>query len=518
MRALASWAGRDVLDIGCGTGFHLPRFAETRRVGDRRRAAPRPGRARPAAYPPARRTSPCCQGTAQALPLPDASVDVVHARWAYFFGPGCEPGLAELDRVVRRGGTAFVIDNDPTRSTFGGWFRRGYPKSTPTRSSGSGRPHGWTRDAGRHRAGLRLPRGPRGGRADRVRRADVADAVLAGHEGTEVDYAVNLWWQALLTARRSPTADDERRAGAADAARLHERLVGPSRRGAAHPTSSTATCSSGWRTEVSPGGTTWAARESSKPTTATSLAGSQAAVGAGCAARPSPGCRTRRRTPVGRASSSSSAEASRPDGDGVLDPDGEPGGRQAALVHGARSSRSAGPRRSGSPCASRSRRSAGGPRSSRWSVASSAPAAPSTSTHAWRGLRLVPGPAEGDERRPALLEPGGLRVAGVGVGHHEGVHGGRAQQVVVPGDRVVGVAGEQQHVVAGARRRSRPASARSGPSARWRCPPARARTAARSGARSGCAGCGRPGWASSRARRSPPAPGRGCRRAAGRGC
>ena len=35
-------------------------------------------------------------GAAQALPLPDASVDVAAARWAYFFGPGCEPGLAEL--------------------------------------------------------------------------------------------------------------------------------------------------------------------------------------------------------------------------------------------------------------------------------------------------------------------------------------------------------------------------------------------------------------------------------------
>ncbi len=34
--------------------------------------------------------------TAQDLPLPDASVDVAVARWAYFFGPGCEPGLREL--------------------------------------------------------------------------------------------------------------------------------------------------------------------------------------------------------------------------------------------------------------------------------------------------------------------------------------------------------------------------------------------------------------------------------------
>ena len=54
----------------------------------------------------------------------------MHARWASFFGPGpgCEPGLAELDRVLRRGGTAFVIDNDASRSTFGAWFRRSLPR------------------------------------------------------------------------------------------------------------------------------------------------------------------------------------------------------------------------------------------------------------------------------------------------------------------------------------------------------------------------------------------------------
>ena len=86
------------------------------------------------------------QGTAQALPLPDASVDVVHARWAYFFGPGCEPGLAELDRVVRRGGVALVVDNDPTRSTFGAWFRRGYPDlSTRSVVERFWSTHGWTR-------------------------------------------------------------------------------------------------------------------------------------------------------------------------------------------------------------------------------------------------------------------------------------------------------------------------------------------------------------------------------------
>src|SRR3954467_6174836 len=29
MRAIRDWAGATVLDLGCGTGFHLPRFAAT---------------------------------------------------------------------------------------------------------------------------------------------------------------------------------------------------------------------------------------------------------------------------------------------------------------------------------------------------------------------------------------------------------------------------------------------------------------------------------------------------------
>ena len=129
------------------------------------------------------------------MPLPDASVDVVQARWAYFFGPGCEPGLAELDRVVRRGGTAFVIDNDGTRSTFGRWFRRGYPHlPSPDEVERFWSVRGWTRvpvDIGwafDTRADL-----------EQVVRiefdAATAAAILAEHPGTEVDYAVNLWWR-----------------------------------------------------------------------------------------------------------------------------------------------------------------------------------------------------------------------------------------------------------------------------------------------------------------------------------
>jgi SAM-dependent methyltransferase len=192
MSGLADWAGRDVLDIGCGTGFHLPRFAETATAVTG--VEPHPdlvalARRRTRALP----SVTVLQGTAQSLPLRDASVDVVQARWAYFFGPGCEPGLAELDRVVRRGGVALVVDNDPTRSTFGTWFRRGYPKlPDPVVVERFWSTRGWQRTP--VDMGWRFS-----SRADleavvRIEfDATTADAILAEHQGVEVDYAVNVW-------------------------------------------------------------------------------------------------------------------------------------------------------------------------------------------------------------------------------------------------------------------------------------------------------------------------------------
>ena len=197
MQSMAPWEGRDLLDIGCGTGFHLPMFAAKAATvtgvephGDlaaiARRRVRRIGNAS------------VVHASAESLPLPDASVDVMHARWAYFFGPGCEPGLVELDRVMRDGGRAFVIDNDPTRSTFGGWFRRGYPEVDPVAVERFWSTHGWTRTP--VDMGWRF-----GSRADleAVVRIElptaVAEAVLAEHwaggGGLEVDYAVTVWWK-----------------------------------------------------------------------------------------------------------------------------------------------------------------------------------------------------------------------------------------------------------------------------------------------------------------------------------
>lgn len=194
MQARADWSGRTVLDLGCGTGFHLPRFAESaaRVVG----VEPHPGLVKLAGRRLRTRGTAgveVVRGTAQEIPLPDASVDVVHARWAYFFGPGCEPGLVELDRVVRRGGVALIIDNDGSRSTFGDWFRRGYPHLEPPEAiERFWSIRGWELD--RVDMGWRFAT-----RADleavvRIEfTPEVAGQVLREHTGVEVDYAVNLW-------------------------------------------------------------------------------------------------------------------------------------------------------------------------------------------------------------------------------------------------------------------------------------------------------------------------------------
>lgn len=184
------WAGATVLDLGCGSGFHLPTFAadaatvigvEPHHKLVRRARRRVKGLANVTVLP----------GTAQQLPLPAASVDVMHARWAYFFGPGCEPGLRELDRVMRRGGAAFVIDNDATRSTFGRWFQRTHPAYDQETIDRFFSREGW----------VAIRKDIRWSFASRAELAAVAriefapgdaDEILAEHDGLEVDYAITV--------------------------------------------------------------------------------------------------------------------------------------------------------------------------------------------------------------------------------------------------------------------------------------------------------------------------------------
>lgn len=194
MRRIGDWAGRDVVDIGCGTGFHLPSFASTARsvVG----VEPHPpladlARQRVSGMP---HVSVREEGAA-SIGGPDHSFDIAHARWAYFFGPGCEPGLDELERVMRPGGTAYVIDNDATRSTFGTWFRRALPTYDPRAVERFWERRGWQRE----RLDIRWDFDSRADFEAVVRiefTPELADLICDEHpDATGVDYAVNLWWR-----------------------------------------------------------------------------------------------------------------------------------------------------------------------------------------------------------------------------------------------------------------------------------------------------------------------------------
>ena len=194
MRDIHDWEREDVVDIGCGAGFQLPRFAAT--AGSVVGVEPHPplveqARWRVAGIPTVR----VVRAAAADTTLPAGSVDVAQARWAYFFGPGCEPGLEELARIVRPGGSAFVVDNDATRSTFGTWFRRSLPRYDPEAVERFWARHGWSRCRLDIAWSFDSP-------ADFARvlhiefPASLAGEILAAEpDRTGVDYAVNLWWR-----------------------------------------------------------------------------------------------------------------------------------------------------------------------------------------------------------------------------------------------------------------------------------------------------------------------------------
>ena len=145
MRRLAPWDGRRLVDLGCGTGFWLPGYAGDAarvigvepdpvlraRAADRIRDLPR---------------AEVIPGSAERLPLPDRSVDVVHARFAYFLSPGIVAGLEPRARA------RLLVPAGPQRRAQARAGRTGRNAARP--AGRRGRPRGRGRES---RAARRAP-------------------------------------------------------------------------------------------------------------------------------------------------------------------------------------------------------------------------------------------------------------------------------------------------------------------------------------------------------------------------
>jgi SAM-dependent methyltransferase len=195
MIRLAPWAGSTIVDLGCGTGFWLPLYASeaAKVIGLEPHARLRDAAAKRAGGLP---NVDVRAGSAEQTGLPDSSVDVVHARFAYFFGPGREAGVAEVLRILRPGGALVVVDNDYRWGDFAGLLRAGLvargrvePEAVDRFWHQSGATGIDVRSSWRFGTSAEL--------ADVLRielPRDVADAWVSAHPGvTDISYGYRLW-------------------------------------------------------------------------------------------------------------------------------------------------------------------------------------------------------------------------------------------------------------------------------------------------------------------------------------
>jgi arsenite methyltransferase len=111
LRLLALQAGESVLDIGAGPGFLAAEMAAVVEPGGRVFAVDPSESMRELAR--SRNTAlEIRSGSAEALPLPDDAVDVAVATQVLEYVPDVHEALAEMRRVLRRGGRLLVLDTD----------------------------------------------------------------------------------------------------------------------------------------------------------------------------------------------------------------------------------------------------------------------------------------------------------------------------------------------------------------------------------------------------------------------
>lgn len=196
MRTIRGWDDAVVCDLGAGTGFWARTFVDQARHvflvephgPSRLIAHQRAGRM-------GWQNCSVLVGSAEQTHLASQSMDLVHARFAYFWGPKGEAGLAEVDRILRPGGAFVVIDNNLRQGTFASWIARipSNHRRDPDLVDTWWRSHGFSI--------TEVPSCWRfSSRTDleavvRLEFGDLAGELLDEHQGLEVEYVYRLFWR-----------------------------------------------------------------------------------------------------------------------------------------------------------------------------------------------------------------------------------------------------------------------------------------------------------------------------------
>lgn len=125
MESVVPMADATVADIGAGGGFHTALYALQAAHVYAVEPAPLMLRQLYARLATSGHVNVSVLAAgAENIPLQDACVNIIHSRFAYFFGPAtesvrsCEPGIIEALRLLRPGGAFFIIDNSLTSGRF----------------------------------------------------------------------------------------------------------------------------------------------------------------------------------------------------------------------------------------------------------------------------------------------------------------------------------------------------------------------------------------------------------------
>jgi ubiquinone/menaquinone biosynthesis C-methylase UbiE len=132
MESIAPFDGLTIADIGAGGGYHASLYAMQAQQVFAIEPAPKMLAQLYSRLAAGGLSNVSVLATgAENIPLMDEVVDVIHSRFAYFFGPereggprSCEPGIKEALRILKPGGYFFIVDNSHDSGQFGSFLEK----------------------------------------------------------------------------------------------------------------------------------------------------------------------------------------------------------------------------------------------------------------------------------------------------------------------------------------------------------------------------------------------------------